>query len=312
MLAHTFRLLVRPTITIGSAGIGLPWPYELVELAARLVPKSPFTRRETVQLGSCTAQLIHAAGVPQDDSTGVILYMHGGGFLACGPNTHSHLITRLSKYSNCPVLAVDYRKLPEWSPLDAIDDCTDAYGWLRRFYEPDQIALAGDSAGGYLAMSTALWVNWFQDEVPAALALLSPLLELDPTAKSTHPNVATDAMLSPEALEALHSLALEASVVPVLFDPLECKNSELPPTTIHVSGSELLLHDAELAADAIADAGSDVELVVWPDQMHVFQIAAPLVPEADVSLREIAGFISREFQKGAVNGLTNPTDAVGL
>ncbi len=80
--------------------------------------------------------------------------MHGGAFLTCGVNSHGRLVETLSKFADSPVLVVNYRMIPKHSVGQALDDCYDAYKWLRLTgYDPEQIVLAGDSAGGYLSLS---------------------------------------------------------------------------------------------------------------------------------------------------------------
>jgi alpha/beta hydrolase fold len=147
------RLTIRPALATGSYLANVPWPWDLVDFAAKAVTRAPGSVRTAIRLPQCTARLVRAAGVlPADGTRGVVLYMHGGGFLTCGANTHDRLVTMLSKYADTPVLAMNYRMLPKHSIGEAVDDCYDGYRWLRgRGYGPDQIVLAGDSAGGYLS-----------------------------------------------------------------------------------------------------------------------------------------------------------------
>ena len=123
-------------------------------LPAVLLP-APGTIRATVELPHATAQLVRAPGVlPADGKRRVVLYLHGGAFLTCGVNSHSRVVNALSKFADSPVLVVNYRLIPKHSVGMALDDCHDAYRWLRlRGYQPEQIVLAGDSAGGYLALA---------------------------------------------------------------------------------------------------------------------------------------------------------------
>lgn len=287
----------------------LPWPYGAIELAAGLIPKSPRTKRTTVYLESATAELIRASGVPHDAGR-VILYFHGGAFLTCGQNTHSALITRLSKESGAPVLSVNYRMIPN-SLRESISDCLEGYLWLRRHYQPEQIVLAGDSAGGYLALAVATHLAGL--ETPAALVLMSPLLQLDPKGKTGHPNIRCDAMFSAIAFDALTQL-LERANDGVLYEPLDDLREEMPPTLIHVSGHEVLVHDAVLAEEYLSKLGVPVEVVIWPGQIHVFQIAA-FVPEAKRSLEQMGRFIidatEKTSEKTALKLLTDRTATVG-
>lgn len=298
-------LTIKPTLTIGSYAPRLPWPWGLVDIAAKIMRPPPGTVRATISLPHCSAQLVRAAGVlPADGRRSVILYLHGGAFLTCGVNTHGRLVSALSKNADSPVLVVNYRMIPNHSVETALDDCYDAYKWLRETgYDPDQIVLAGDSAGGYLALALAQrllveGINGYVGESPAAIAAMSPLFEIDNEARADHPNVRTDVMFPHKAFHALVELIREAAKNDVrdghpedIYEPLDHVEPGLPRTLIHVSGSEVLLSDARKAARMLAAAGVPVELHIWPGQMHVFQLGAPAVPEANRSIRQIGEYI---------------------
>jgi acetyl esterase/lipase len=292
-------LTIKPTLVIGSHAPRLPWPWGLLDFAARVMRPAPGTVRATIGLPNCTAQLVRAAGVlPADGKRRVILYMHGGAFLTCGVNTHGRLVTALSKFADSPVLVVNYRMIPKHSIGQAMDDCQDAYQWLRlKGYEPDQIVLAGDSAGGYLSLALAEKLHG-EGELPAAVVTMSPLFEIDNQHRAQHPNIHSDAMFPPKAFTALVELVEESAKRHVVdgepeqvYEPLDHIEPGLPRTLIHVSGSEVLLNDARKAAHMLAAAGVPVEVRVWPGQMHVFQLAAPAVKEATRSLRQIGEYI---------------------
>ena len=293
------RLMIRPALSVGSYLPSAPWPWGVVEFAARAITTAPGTVRAGIGLVHCTAQLVRAAGVlPADGTRRVELYLHGGAFLACGAHSHGRLVSMLSSFADSPVLVPNYRKIPKHSISDAIDDCYDGYSWLRRKgYEPDQIVLAGDSAGGYLALALAQRLLECGEQ-PAALVAMSPLLQLATQPKTTHPNIGSDAMFPPRAFDAFHGLITRAAAhrdanghSDALYEPLDHIQPGLPPMLIHVSGCEVLLHDAHLAAQRLASAGVPVDVQVWPGQMHVFQLAAPMIPEATRSLRQIGRYI---------------------
>ncbi|HEX7321443.1 MAG TPA: alpha/beta hydrolase [Mycobacterium sp.] len=293
------RLTIWPVLSIGSYLPRVPWPFGLVDFAARAMLPEPGTVRATIRLPQCKAQLVRAAGVlPADGTRRIVLYMHGGAFLTCGANTHGRLVSKLSKYADSPVLVVEYRMIPKHSIDDAIDDCYDAYQWLRgQGYEADQIVLAGDSAGGYLSLALAERLLE-EDEEPAAIVTMSPLLQIAKESRQTHPNIHKGAMLPAKAFDALDCLVTEAARRDrahghpgEVLEPLEHVEPGLPRMLIHVSGSEELLHDARLAEQALSAVGVPVEVRVWPGQIHVFQIAAPFVPEATRSLRQIGKYI---------------------
>jgi acetyl esterase/lipase len=296
----TSRLTIRPVLAVGSHAPNLPWPWGLIDLAARVLLPVSATVRETVSLPNASAQLVRAPGVlPADGTRRIILYFHGGAFLTCGANSHGRIVEALSTFADSPVLVVNYRLLPKHSVGMALDDCHDAYLWLReRGFEPDQIVLAGDSAGGYLALSLAQRLQESGEE-PAALVAISPLLQLAKEYKQAHPNIKTDAMFPARAFDALVELVAAAAKKNAqndgkpeeIYEPLEHIKPGLPRTLIHVSGSEVLLHDAQVAASRLAAVGVPAEVRVWPGQVHDFQLAAPLLPEAVRSLRQIGEYI---------------------
>ena len=301
LLSLAAMLTIRPTLAIGSYAPRLPWPFGVVDFACRVLKPAPGTVRATISLPNCNAQLVRAAGVlPADGKRRIVLYMHGGAFLTCGVNSHGRLVETLSSFADSPVLVVNYRMIPKHSVGMALDDCYDAYNWLRlKGYEPDQIVLAGDSAGGYLALALAekLQQESLAGESPAAIVTLSPLFEIDNESRANHPNIHSDAMFPPKAFHALIELVEAAAARNVVdgkaeevYEPLDHIEPGLPRTLIHVSGSEVLLNDARKAAHMLAAAGVPVEVRVWPGQMHVFQIA-PAVKEANRSLKQIGDYI---------------------
>ncbi|MGN7782436.1 alpha/beta hydrolase [Mycolicibacterium sp. 22603] len=288
-------MTIKPTLAIGSHVPKLPWPFGLVDFAARVLRPAPGTVRATIALPHCTAQLIRAAGVlPADGKRSVILYLHGGAFLTCGANTHGRMVTELSKFADSPVFVVNYRMIPKHSIASAIDDCYDAYKWLRLTgYDPANIVLAGDSAGGYLALALAQRLQAEGGEAPAAVVTMSPLFEINSDSRAQHPNSRTDAMFPPRAIEALGAIVEESAKRhgQEVYEPLEHIEPGLPRTLIHVSGSEVLLDDARKAARMLAESGVPVEVRIWPGQIHVFQLCSPIVGEATRSLRQIGEYI---------------------
>lgn len=300
------RLTIRPFLAFASHVPHMPWPFGLVDFACRAFLPPPGTFRASIKLPNANAQLVRAARVrPADGSGRVVLYLHGGAFLTCGVHSHSRVVNALSTFADSPVLLVNYRLIPKHSVGMALDDCYDGYRWLRmRGYQPGQIVVAGDSAGGYLAMALAQRLR-DEDEKPAALVAISPLLQIAQKSRKSHPNIHTSAMFPPKAFDALVALVASAAAKhPVegqpepLYEPLDHIKPGLPPTLIHVSGSEVLLHDARVAASRLAAAGVPAEVRIWPGQIHDFQLAAPVVPEAARSLRQIGEYIRESTGRG--------------
>ncbi|MEB3022160.1 alpha/beta hydrolase fold domain-containing protein [[Mycobacterium] crassicus] len=290
------RATIRPTLAIGSHLPNAPWPWGVVNFVARGATPAPGSMHGTVRLPRCAARLVRGPGVlPAAGAERVVLYLHGGAFITGGPDTHGRMVAALSHYADSPVLMVDYRLVPAHSVKDAIDDCYDGYRWLRdQGYEPGQIVLAGDSAGGYLCLALAQRLL-DEGERPAAMVAMSPLTQIAKAAKQAHPNIHTDAMFGAKAFDALVDLITKAArrngQSEAIYEPLEHIKPGLPRTLIHVSDSEVLLHDARLAACRLAAVGVPVQLRVWPGQVHGFQLAGAIVPEAVRSLRQIGEYI---------------------
>lgn len=299
MVTLASRLTVRPVLAAVSYVPHLPFPWGLVDFALRPMTRASDTLQEAVSLPNASGHLVRAPGVlPADGSRRVVLYLHGGAFLKGGIHSHARLASTISKFADSPVLVVNYRLVPKHTLGMALDDCHDAYRWLRLGgYDPEQIVLAGDSAGGYLALALAQRLQ-IHGEEPAALVAISPLLQLATRPQLAHPNIKADAMFPARAFDALVALVVGAAAknkaagkAEEIYEPLEHIEPGLPPTLIHVSGSEALLHDAQLAAAKLAAVGVPAEIHVWPGQLHDFQVAAPMLPEATRSLRQIGEYI---------------------
>lgn len=293
VLGFGVRMTVRTVLQIGSHAPTLPYPFGLLEELGRFLVPPRGTVKATVTLPNTNARLIRAQGVGPVDGTGrVVLYLHGGAFIVGGPNTHSALVSTISQHADAPCLLVDYRMPPKASLDQAIDDCLDGYRWLRgQGYAPEQIVFAGDSAGGFLSVAVAQRLLAEDGEVPAALALISPLIELDPAPKVAHENAKTDVMLPPNCFEALQKILTKAGGGVPPQEIIDKVDGRMPQTLVHCSGSEVLLYDARLLGQRLAEQGVPVEIKVWPGQMHVFQVATKVVPEAKRSLAQIGQYI---------------------
>ncbi len=251
---------------------------------ARLLPAIDGTGSAPVALPNCGGSWVEG---PRAGFDRVMLYLHGGGFLCGGMRSHLRLVSRISDAGRTPVLMVDYRMLPKHSIDDAVDDGVDAFRFLLAAgYRPEQIVVAGDSAGAYLAFMVSLTLRDRRLPTPGAIVALSPLTEWDPTRKLGHSNAARCALLPGKALEALAGLAGLGDERDRVC-PADADLSGLPPTLVQVGSHELFLVDAESMAERLTEAGTACELQVWDRQVHVFPIAADLLPEGIRAIGEI-------------------------
>ncbi len=249
---------------------------------------------ERVRLDHCAAEWVRAPGVSGDRA---ILYMHGGAFLTCGLNTHRSMVARLSKAADAPILTVAYRKLPKHQITDAIDDGISGMRWLQdRGFDGDQIVVAGDSAGGYLAfMTTLLAINDGIME-PAGVATISPFTDADPMRKLKHRNARKCSMFTRRAFSMFAQYLSNAQVLEgrgdsTVASPVDADLSSMPPVTIHASSDELLLADAELMAKRLEASGIHCDLHLWDGQIHDFPIAADILPEGRRALKYVGDFV---------------------
>ncbi len=184
--------------------------------------------------------------------------------------------------------------LPNYGPSAAVADALDGLRWLlRRGYQDRDIVLAGDSAGGYLALATTLELLR-RGHAPAGVTTISPLTDLNPESKLTQPNSNRCSMFTAHAMSAFarylatqHRSAFNRHII----SPVDAELTDMPPVSIHVSTDELLLSDAELMYQRMNDAGATCDLHLWDGQIHDFPLAADILPEGRRAIRYIGEFI---------------------
>jgi monoterpene epsilon-lactone hydrolase len=221
----------------------------------------------------------------------VLLYLHGGGYFACSAETHRP-ITAFFALHGFRVFAPDYRLAPENLFPAAVDDAVTVYrGLLSAGYSPERIVVAGESAGGGLALSLMLALRSTGVPLPAAAALFSPWTDLAATGDSIRTNSNRCAMFHGPgvAFSARYYLGGTDPRNP-LASPLYADLAGLPPLLIHVGADEVLRDDSTRLAERASAAGVPVDLKIWPVVPHAWQLAPHLIPEARESLRESAAF----------------------
>jgi len=236
------------------------------------------------------------AGLPGDwvvcpaaEAGRVVLYLHGGGYFFGSPRTHRPLTTRLARLSASRVLALRYRLAPEHPFPSAVEDAVLAYNTLlNQGVSPKRIVVAGDSAGGGLALATLVKLKERQVPLPSGALCFSPWTDLAVTGKSVKLNAESCAMFSEEALRrAARQYLGDFSPFHPLASPLYANLEGLPPLLVHVSDTELLADDSMRLVDFARQAGVNAHLEIYHDQPHVWQLF-PLLPEATDSLQKAA------------------------
>lgn len=249
----------------------------------------PGVRAEPWQDGA-----LHGDRLVVDKPEQVILYLHGGGYVCGRTSTYFNMCSRLAREVNAEVLLPDYRLAPEHPFPAAIEDGVAAYEYLlRKGWRPDQITLAGDSAGGGLALGTLLCLRDNGRPLPRCAILISPYADVHVTNASIRGNDATDFMLGAAMLEVGRNVyartpldAAHPYASPALGD-----YRGLPPLFITVCDHECLRDDAYAVEARARQAGVPVTLLSRPDLFHVWPIFAPFLPEAREELPRMANFI---------------------
>lgn len=257
-------------------------------------------------------QRVDAGGVPAEwlvptrgASDGVLLYIHGGAWTIGWNLAHRWLVGHLARATGRRALAIDYRLAPEHPFPAALEDCLAAYRWLlRQGTRPEDIIVAGDSAGGNLTLTLMLALRDNGEPLPAAGVCLSPVTDLaveKEVAAAAVPAIqrtGRDAGLPVEwAQQQLRLYLGETDPRLPLVSPYYADLRGLPPLLIQVGADEYLAHDARRFVPRAQEAGVDVTLQVWPGMWHVFPILVGFMPEANQAVQAIAAFC-REHRRG--------------
>ncbi len=235
-----------------------------------------------------------AAGPIHPDQP-IIYYLHGSGYVICSTRTHRGLVARLSNRTGMSAFSLDYRMGPEYRFPAAGDDAIRGYRWLlSQGFRAEQIVVAGDSAGGHLALDLLSANHAAGTPQPGAMVLFSPLY--DPTfslAIEHQRSGRRDPII--EAIAAQRILRLYTRSA----DPDDPRmrirltaDMDLPDTLIQFGGLEVMGADARAIHRELSDSGARVELQEWPDQGHVFQMFPRFTPESRRALAVAAEFMT--------------------
>ena len=227
------------------------------------------------------------------DEGRVVVYFHGGGYNIGSAESHRSLLTHLATRARTRVFSADYRLAPESPYPAAIDDAVAAYrGLLAVGTDPARVVVAGDSAGGGLALALLVRLRDAGEALPAGAVALSPWTDLAGSSPSVAANEGTDIMLGRPLLDHWAASYLDGAAADLPdASPLHADLSGLPPVLVQVGDTEVLLDDGARFAAKADTAGVDVTLQVEPDMFHVWAFFAGIVPESDAALDEVAGWI---------------------
>lgn len=235
----------------------------------------------------------HWLVAPGVDDTRVLLYLHGGGYSLGSLRSHGELAARLGRASGMKVLLVDYRLAPEHPFPAAVDDALSAWHWLctDERLDASSISVAGDSAGGGLALALLVALRDAGQPLPSAAVLMSPWTDLSGAGDSLHDRAGEDVILSPERVAQLAVNYLNgADPKTPLASPLFATLAGLPRLLVQVGTAEVLLSDSLRLAETATEAKVPVILRVGEGLPHVFP-GMPSTPEAHQATEEAGQFL---------------------
>lgn len=255
-----------------------------------------------VQIGACPAEWVIAPGAA---AGGVLLYFHGGGFRLGSCRSHRELMAGLSAASGCRVLGLDYRLAPEHRLPAQQQDAQAAWQWLLDQGEaPQRMALGGDSAGAWLALSLLLHLRDRGAPLPAAALTLSALTDLSASGESYGTRAASDPIHQRPMIQAIGRSLLGAGDAPQdpRFSPLFADLQGLPPLLMQVGERETVLSDTTLFAARARACGVQACDEVWPGMVHVFQQFPAELASARAARRHIGHFLRRHLAPTSAQG----------
>ena len=296
LAAQALRLVTRVGLKpVFSTRLSLLVQRSLISAASRCFPRPEGVRDVEHYLDGVLARRLIPEGAPDGRA---ILYLHGGAYVLGSPGTHFGIAARLALAAGCEVFVIDYRLAPEHPAPAALDDAVSA--WKALTASHPAVALAGDSAGGGLALATTVALRDAALVAPRALALISPWVDLTLSGESMQTLAAADPLLSRDWLDwaAAHYANGRNRNDPVL-SPLFSPLAGLPPVLIHTGSDEVLLSDTQRLETALRAAGVEVQSRIYAGLWHDFQLQAGLMQEADASLETLGRFLRAGLEPAA-------------
>ena len=236
--------------------------------------------------------------VKDPDPQAIILYIHGGGYVACSPATHRPIAAGLARLTRFRVFSLDYRLAPEHRFPAAIDDVVAAFRYVREQNPGSPIAVVGDSAGGGLAMSLLLKLKAAGEELPACAVGFSAWTDLTASGESVRLNDKKYRMFYASTPPKFAAAYVDLDELENVYaSPVFGDFAGMPPILFQVGSTEILLDDSKRIHEKIKEAGGTSEMQIFADVFHSWQMGVGLFPEADEAMKNAAEFIRRHALK---------------
>ncbi|WBW97099.1 alpha/beta hydrolase [Oceanirhabdus sp. W0125-5] len=251
--------------------------------------KQEYTLNE-VDIKGVNAAWIEALN--SNENKGVIIYLHGGCYIYGNVHNYCTIPVQLSNATGIKVLSVNYALAPENPFPKALEDVVNIYEYLiEEGYSSNNIAIIGDSAGGGLALSTVLKLKDLKIDLPAAIGLFSPWVDLTLKGDTIETLKEYDSVLSKKQLEGAAKIyAGKSELNNPLISPIYANYKDFPPMMILTGGREILLSDSMNLARKVALDNTTVNLIVWDNKYHVFAADSNL-PESKEAIEALGAFL---------------------
>lgn len=266
---------------------------DLIDQPMRYIRALPGTEVTPERLTDCPAEWVVAPGAR--DSDRVVVYFHGSALITLGLNSHRRFASKLSEATGAKVFNVGYRLAPLAGIDEAVSDGLCAYRRvLDAGFTADRIVVAGDSAGGLMAVNTALAARDASLPRPAGQVLMSPLTSSDMEIKRQAARTHRDPFFPFMAFMFIYRVFATVNgtrELPVM--PPEAELRGLGPFLLQVGNDEMLRNDTFVLADKLTAAGVPNWVQIWDRALHMFQLTFDFNPDARRAVAEIADFISQ-------------------
>ncbi len=266
-----------------------------LEFFARFLMKAFGVKLERTTINGMYAEWLR----PRKAQRGrVLLYLHGGAYVLCSCRTHRQMVSHIARAAGIDALVPEYRLAPEHKFPAAIEDAVGVYrALLASGTRPEDIVIAGDSAGGGLTVATLLSLRHAGDPMPAAVVLLSPFLDATASGESATTRADKDPWFHADDVKVVvDHYCGEANVRDPLVSPVFANVAGLPPAFIQVGDHEILLSDSTRYADMLRESGGDADIEIWPELWHVFQLFIGKMPESRRAIKRIGDYVRRLFE----------------
>jgi epsilon-lactone hydrolase len=293
LLTAIARGIFKPMVAHADDPVALRARFERIARRVFRLPPASLVREITLAPDIPALAISNRPGSHPPRAHKLVLYFHGGAFVAGSPRTHAALLARLARLARVEIIAPSYRLAPEHPFPAAPDDARAAWDALiARGYRAGDIALGGDSAGGNLALGLLAGLL-AEGQRPAGLFAFSPVTDLTFSGPTITSNVRRDSMLpSSRTADLLGYYLPNSPADDPRASPLFARFPDPPPVFLQYAATEILADDCRRIADRLRDNGGEVICDEWPDAPHVWVIFDGYVPEAREGLRRAARFVS--------------------